>query len=362
MTTKPLFFVTDRSDSHADRFDALFAGLSERYQRVTVTVGADGGLEATVASQSVRSGEELREALEQRDAVVVSGALDSVSQILAGGDFVHVGISFATDVMVTAAGSEDALRQLARCVVGLDLVVIDNYATENALISLGVDPERIVRIPWGPSSSDVLTTLSREDFGLPVEGPIVLYPRSLEPLYEPEVFVAALTSVATAHPGLCAVFIESGSMLGEVKHLIHEAGLAESVNFQPLHTPEKFGSLLRLADVVVVSPRTDGTSVTVMEAMAAGVPVVSSLTSGSAEWVMDGVTGWTFPTGDVTALANALHRVLSSSDEHRALITGHARTLVAARAGWRHSSEKLSRALAPLLLIKYSDGEPPPEC
>jgi len=92
------------------------------------------------------------------------------------------------------------------------------------------------------------------------------------------------------------------------------------------------------------------------------VPVVSSLTSGSAEWVMDGVTGWTFPTGDVTALANALHRVLSSSDEHRALITGHARTLVAARAGWRHSSEKLSRALAPLLLIEHSDGEPPPEC
>jgi glycosyltransferase involved in cell wall biosynthesis len=91
-----------------------------------------------------------------------------------------------------------------------------------------------------------------------------------------------------------------------------------------------------------VTPRTDGTSVTVMDAMALGVPVVSSLTAGSAEWVMEGITGWTFPVGNAGALAGAIERALSSSAEHTALITAQAKRLVESKAGWDASSERLA--------------------
>jgi glycosyltransferase involved in cell wall biosynthesis len=104
-----------------------------------------------------------------------------------------------------------------------------------------------------------------------------------------------------------------------------------------------------MADAVVVTPRTDGTSVTVMDAMHHGVPVVTSLTNGSAEWILDGVTGWTFPVGNAHALGEALESVASMSEADRSVITDNARRLVDQRAGWSQSAALLGAEIKKLL-------------
>jgi glycosyltransferase involved in cell wall biosynthesis len=107
--------------------------------------------------------------------------------------------------------------------------------------------------------------------------------------------------------------------------------------------------MMTCADAVVVTPRTDGTSVTVMDAMAQGVPVVSSLTAGSAEWVIEGITGWTFPVGNAPALADAMERVLVTEESHRALVTQQAGNLVTKKAGWDESSKRLGEVIHRLM-------------
>ncbi len=339
-----LFFVTDRADAHVARFDALFATVSSDYELVRVIHGKDGKPSASIAGAVHASWDAIRGALATKGSVVVSGPLDSVSVNLEGGAFAHVGISFATDVMVTAAQSLTKLSHLRRLVESIDCLVTDNYATENALISMGATAGQIIRIPWGPDKA-AASSLTRAQCGWPEDRHIVLYPRSLEPHYDPDVFVDALALVVKQVPDVLAVCVEAGSLVEDTKHRIAAAGLGSHVHFEPLREPEEFRALMGCADLVVVTPRTDGTSVTVMDAMAQGVPVVSSLTAGSAEWVVEGITGWTFPVGNASALAGAMERALRVEESHRALITEQAKNLVSKKAGWDSSSKRLSEVI-----------------
>lgn len=331
-----VFFVTDRRDAHAQRFSTSFEGaFGADYTRVEVT-GRPAAPVFLVEGESYAGWEALRAVLGAQQSVLVSGPLDTVSANLVGGNYRHVGISWATDVMVSAAASPEALETLATTVAGLNLVVTDNYATENALIAMGANPRAICRIPWGPEQNSA-PALSRADLGLPSGAPVVLYPRSIEAHYQPEVFLDALEILVGSHPAVVAVLVESGSGVDQFKERVKHKGLSSHILWQPVRPPQEFRGLIALADAVVVTTVTDGTSVTVMDAMAQGIPVVTSLTNGSSEWVMDGVTGWTFPVGDARALASALERVVSCGPQLRGLIASHARRLVAEKAGWGRS-------------------------
>ena len=349
MATNRWVFVTDRVDAHVDRFDRLFASLNPDYELLSVVRESSGGFSARGLDAELTTWEEIDQYLGDAE-VVISGPLDTVSAELKGGPYRHVGISWATDVMVSGASSADLLTKMQSAVTGMSLVVTDNYATENALISLGVSEDAVIRIPWGAEEtqdlpSPVSRASDREKLGLPVGGTIIFYPRSLEPHYDSMVFVTAFGALLGAHPEAIALLVESGSEVSAVKRAAKERGIADSLHWIAPQPPERFRQILEISDLVVVTPRTDGTSVTVMEAMAAGIPVVSSLTSGSAEWVINGITGWSFPVGDSQALSDAMMRRFSSTPDEIHSITERAKTLVDARAGWARSSRILGNAL-----------------
>ena len=339
-----LVFVTDRQDAHAARFSELFAGLGADYERVDV-LGTSASFE--LGGQALSGWDQLKAALAATPTVVVSGPLDTVTGNLVGGDYRHVGISWATDVMVTAAQSAQHARAMSTTLQSLDLVVLDNYATENAVVALGAAPDRVCRIPWGPEGG-AFSPIERSTLGLQDDAFVTVYPRSLEPHYQPDVFIDAFAALVSTRPNARAVMLESGSMVDSVKRDLSSRGLSDHVVWLPLRSPQEFQAVIAIADAVVVTTRTDGTSVTVMDAMHHGVPVVTSLTNGSAEWILDGVTGWTFPVGNADALGVALESVASMSAADRALITGNARRLVEQRAGWKQSATTLGSEIKKL--------------
>ena len=160
-----------------------------------------------------------------------------------------------------------------------------------------------------------------------------------------EVLLEALREV----PG--AVLRIAGN--GEHRAALERAaeGLGPAVTFLGTRDAAQVRTLLRGAAALVVPSIYEGMPLVVLEAMAAGVPVVASAVSGIPEVVVDGETGWLVPPEDPAALARALAAVLADPGEARRRgeagrrrVAERYRPAVAA-ASWRAAIERSSEGV-----------------
>ncbi|NIF24604.1 glycosyltransferase [Candidatus Pantoea multigeneris] len=106
--------------------------------------------------------------------------------------------------------------------------------------------------------------------------------------------------------------IGNGDQEGMMREHVARAGLAESVTMPGFKPQEEIRQALSEADIFLLPSKTaadgdmEGIPVALMEAMAAGLPVVSTFHSGIPELIEDGVSGWLVPEDDAEALANTL--------------------------------------------------------
>jgi glycosyltransferase involved in cell wall biosynthesis len=344
-----IVFVSDRKDSHRARFDEFFESLTSDFTSVDMSdINTNSKRKLSANWNSI---DEFKTYLSSKPTLLISGPLDSVSHFFIGGDYLHAGISWATDLMVFAASSHDHLIEMSKTVQDLDLVFVDNYPCENILVSMGVKEKDIVRAPWGPEFE--LTFEGRKSIDKALgPGSIrkVLFGRTLAPHYEPEVFLEAFSLLSKEIDDVYAVLIDSGTYVNHVKELILELDLEKRIIWEKKKSAAGYLKLINEADVFVTTPKTDGTSVSVLQAMHLGVPIVSSETNGSAEWVIAGITGWTFPKGDHLQLHIELKDVLSTSRKSKELITQNARKLVHARAGWNTSKKRISDRIESMMV------------
>ena len=107
----------------------------------------------------------------------------------------------------------------------------------------------------------------------------------------------------------------SGGITGEqFAGLVSERNLADVVRYDgPLYGPEKLGALAR-ADMLILPTRNDSFPLAVLEAMAAGLAVVSTREGGIPDEVEDGVTGILCDKEDPSGLADSIGRLLDRPD------------------------------------------------
>jgi glycosyltransferase involved in cell wall biosynthesis len=142
--------------------------------------------------------------------------------------------------------------------------------------------------------------------------------------------VVLLRSVQVLHLEGLAVGIEivgSGDFVAEVRAEGHRLGIDHLVDFLgelPVHEVQQ---RLAAADVFCLPSFAEGLPVSIMEAMAVGVPVVTTFISGIPELAVHGHTALVVPAGNVDALADALRTILTNT-ELRARLTEAARQAV----------------------------------
>ena len=216
-------------------------------------------------------------------------------------------------------------------------VIVDSSANQDIARAAGA--RRVIKIPWGVDlraidSTTAIADLS--DYEVDPTERVVLSLRAHEPRYR----VADIIKAFARRPRAARLVIgNSGSITPELRQLTQELNV--DAVFLPATSEEQVPSLLRRADAYVTASEVDGTSVTLLQAMACNVPVVASANAGNVDWVDDGVTGFLFPIADVDALDDAINRALDPHQE----MTGAARRRVEESADWQRNIH----ALQPLL-------------
>ncbi|HEY3344604.1 MAG TPA: glycosyltransferase [Anaerolineaceae bacterium] len=256
-----------------------------------------------------------------------------------------VAMSWGSDLLVEADQNAAWRAATVEALQNAEILVCDNRAVADKAIHLGFSPERIVRFPWGVDlrhfspapSSPMRKRLGWEDAF------VLLCLRSWEPLYGVDVVARAFVRAAHERPAVRLLLPGSGSQGAAIRTILSEGGVLDRAAFPGVLPLADLPDVYRAADVYLSASHSDGSSVSLLEAMACAKPALVSDIPGNREWITHDKTGWTFPDGDDGALAEAILRAVDCPSQ-LAPMGQAARTLIERSADWERNFPRLLNA------------------
>ncbi|HEX6099074.1 MAG TPA: glycosyltransferase [Thermoanaerobaculia bacterium] len=203
------------------------------------------------------------------------------------------------------------LNRWSRAVVMVSGALRDDY------LARGLEPRKVRVVHNGIEldrfrrpRTEARALLERE-FAIPPGAPVIATVAVLRPKKGIEVLLAAARDVRRAY----FLIIGDGPKREEWSALATTLGVADRVRWAGFRTD--VDALLAGCDLFVHPSLDDAFPTVLLEAMAAGLPIVASRVGGIPEIVTPGVTGELVPPGDPKALASAIDAVLGNEDTMR---------------------------------------------
>lgn len=190
------------------------------------------------------------------------------------------------------------------------IVTVSDFHRQRALeVGIG-HPDQVVAIPNGVPEDRVAVTSkqgeTREALGLSGEF-VVLSTGRLAEQKGLEYLIRAAPLLAESVPNICVLLAGDGPLRADLESLVSTLGVQDTVRFLGFRTD--IGDLLRAADVVAMPSLWEGLSISLLEAMAAGKPVVTTTIGSNHEVTRNGEVAELVPPKDPDALARAIERL-----------------------------------------------------
>jgi len=203
-------------------------------------------------------------------------------------------------------------------------VVTISEGIRRVLLSEGLPPERVRCVRSAVDSRPFKGERDREwlrrEFGVGPEETAVAVIAQLIERKGHRSLIQAVPGILRKCPRARFLFFGKGPLRGELEQLCREAGLGEKVLFAGFR--KDLPRVLPCLDLVVHPAFMEGLGVSLLQASAAGLPIVAGRAGGIPEVVRDGVNGYLVEPGDVSALEESVVKVLLDPGLARRL--GHA--------------------------------------
>lgn len=223
-------------------------------------------------------------------------------------------------------------------------LIADCQAVRRAAVGLGMPDEKIIVFPWGvdldrfrPSTASRL----RAELGWE-EAFVLLSTRALEPVYGMDILAEAFCQAAVVEPRARLLMLGTGSMADVLKRKFDRQHVADRVHMAGQIDYDRLPVYYHAADVYLSASHSDGSSVSLLEAMACGLPALVSDIPGNREWIEPGQNGWWFSDGDIESLATCIARAAAAEDLVQ--LGARGRTVVEERADWGRNSRMIREA------------------
>ncbi|HVK53614.1 MAG TPA: glycosyltransferase [Burkholderiales bacterium] len=294
--------------------------------------------------------------------VVHAGPIPTVAARLAQHvDAPFVVMSWGSDVLVDAAQSDDWRAKALSAITKANAVIGDCMAIKSQIqewlpaldcayinFPWGIDLDRFARLPT--TESRALRT--RLGWGANL---VLISTRSWEPNYGIDVLLKSFAEVVARDPRVRLILASDGTLRDSVRKLIVTLGISDVVHCPGRLDEEALPQWYGAADLYVSASRSDGSSVSLLEAMACALPVVVHDKYGNLEWVDHGKNGWLGDCTDASALSSVLLTAIANKASW--LEMGRlGREYVWERADWSVNSKKITTAYECAVQHRYGRG------
>jgi glycosyltransferase involved in cell wall biosynthesis len=202
------------------------------------------------------------------------------------------------------------------------VIVVASSAVEESSRNFHLPKHALVAIP---NAIDLRRTrlpdgfdraAKRQQLGLGARGPLICTVARLHPDKGHRFLFQAAERLTEQYPEAVFALVGRGDEEQELRAQASASAAAERIQF--LGERSDVPEILASSDLFVLPSLNEGLSIAMLEAMAVGVPVVATDVGGASDILITGQTGWLVPSGDPTALADAIGDALSHPERARA--------------------------------------------
>ena len=346
-----ILYVKDRYGVHDRRF--LQAIMAQGHCPVAVQLGSDSkpSVDPGVFVRRLK-GEDLPDLARNEDVDVVHiGPVpfaSSVADQLPEG-LPWVVVSWGSDILLDCAQSPALKTKALVALRRAKVMLVDCRAVAETISSWLPDfRANVISFPWGldlprfaalPSeASGALRTSLGWD-----ECDVFVSTRSWEENYGIQSLVEAFALLVRKAPRARLLLVGDGSLRQDIRNMIASRGLDDFIHtpgrIDELELPVMYGA----ADVYISSSFCDGASISLLEAMANGMPVIAHREFGNLDWVKHEENGWLVDCRDPLSLADTMMAALAGRNRWQSM-GQRGRALVFEKADWASNSLLLSKA------------------
>jgi glycosyltransferase involved in cell wall biosynthesis len=178
---------------------------------------------------------------------------------------------------------------------------------------------------------------------------VLLSTRWFEPVYDVFTLVAACKALSDEGLRFTVRLVGDGPEKSRLQDFVSCSGLSKVVHFVGKKPHWEMSTVYRSADIYVTTSLSDGTAMSLHEAMATGLAIVASNTPGNREWITDGSNGLLFKAGDSAELARCL-RILILDARLRSALGREARLTIMSHGSRRQYAETVDRICRTLVI------------
>lgn len=256
-------------------------------------------------------------------------------------------MSWGSDILVDAEKDDFWKWMTYYTLQRSDILFCDSQAVRQKVKEfMPYEDERIIQFPWGidlkkfkpgPDKFNLRKKMGWE------ESFIIISTRTWEKIYGIDVLLEAFCNAYYVNSKLRLVLLGTGSMSNQIEDIIAKNNLNNIIHRPGQISYSELSNYFQTADLYMSCSQSDGTSISLLEAMASNLPVIVGDIPGNREWIVSHQNGWLVPSGNSSAFAKAIIDAMKSPKKRKQSVLNN-RKIVESRANWENNFKFLIEA------------------